>query len=353
MSLFSLLSTNQETGNNINSNFSSNTSSANRYRYNSNSSSLEQSQNSQNRLQEAGTNDSSTLISSPISPCKKALIIACNATKSECLWSPDDLEELGIAYKLYLNFEVDILGKDLSTKVKFLKKIDDLTSEADKGDVLIIHYLGSSNGEKLMIFHDESFITRDEFVNVTIEPLQLGVSLFVVLDSNPIPANLIGFRYLFTDSDEVKSILETKAIPIEREENIVVFQNQTNTVSKRKYPDFELISSNMKSDKDIIKKLENKYLAETQTSVVIVCMEHSTLYRKDKVYTCVPYGILSWIFTCVLKNYYTHHVTFANLLIKLKAALIANNITFCEPRIYCGQFLDPQIPIGRYLSAPI
>jgi hypothetical protein len=197
-----------------------------------------------------------------------------------------------------------------------LEGFDWLANDSERGDVLVFHFCGKGSPEGILPYdHDlKGKISNDLIHAHLMDNLREGVTLFSMMDH--VHSSPIGFRYSFLD----KSV-------------------GPKHIQKSILNEFQL-----KESAEWVQKCEEKEnysVPETSASVIFL----RALGVKD---SCS----LSKCFLYILENNYSHTLTLFDLMCKLSALLVINNLGN-STALESGKLIDLNAPFGRFICAPL
>ncbi len=249
---------------------------------------------------------------------KRALIIGLNYFNSENRETGNHLsaKSASALYRERFHFtdqEVLLDGNKKISKHQILKAFDTLLNNTNRGDILIVHYVGKSRNSACIICgDDDEEISVDELNASLLEPLPDKVSLFIVFDSSFGGFNL---RYSYEDFSKGKMVSSSSGL-------------------------FKTCFSS-DSWKSELKVIEKSHVSPLHTNVLIFS-------SKSKLR-----GLLTNVIVQTFQNIYAYSLTLKLLMTYLKSNFLANHVKE-NIHMESGQHLDADfVSIGDLLCAPI
>jgi hypothetical protein len=231
------------------------------------------------------------------SPTKRALIVGLNYVRSPLQISGciEDAHKVADVLKSRLHVTDRQVICDAPTESKvtrsiFLGALDDFLIGVDCGDVIFFHFSGSSSQGRLFLNEEES-VSLEEVQSSLLDPLPIGVTLFIILDCGLTEGFGLRFRFEGTSSGP--------------------------------------------------KGYENIEVSETSTSVVV--LSHPDMSCR---------GSISRSFVDYIERVYLYSITLESMLNNARDSVISKN-SRKAPRLESGQLIDLAVPFGRLVAAPI
>ena len=244
------------------------------------------------------------------SPQKKALLVGMNyiGTNYTREGSFEAVDALHHIYKLKFHFDEVKVLKD-ATAGDILNSFIWLQENSVQGDVLVFHFCGK--GTKNSIQSINLPITLNEINDNLLECIDYRTSLFCMFDCGELD---LGFRFKMIDASSGSTDL------VEYIDNSYALKECTPWITK-------------------YEEIEDVKISETQGTIVSILLKVEGISATRS-------------FIYVLNNYYAHSLAFCDLINKLNSLVKANGYrNTCM--LVTSKYVDPRVPFGTFISAPI